>query len=72
MDQHPNNESWQVDVGGQVYSATFAELGEWIGDGALQPEDMVRKGNLRCIKARKVPGLVPFFNAKAKGEPMPV
>jgi hypothetical protein len=72
MDQPSNNESWQVDVGGQVYTATFAELGEWIGDGALQPEDKVRKGNLRWIEARKVPGLIPFFNAKTSGEPIPV
>lgn len=72
MGKHISEESWQVDVGGQIYSASFGELGEWIGEGSLQPEDKVRKGNLRWIEARKVPGLIPFFNAKAKGEPMPV
>src|SRR5688572_18315589 len=66
-----NNEIWQVEVGGQVYEAPFAELPEWIGEGSLQPDDKVRKGNLRWIEARRVPSLVPFFNAKVKGEPMP-
>ena len=66
-----NNEIWQVEVGGQVYEAPFAELSEWIGEGSLQPDDKVRKGNLRWIEAKRVPTLVPFFNAKAKGEPMP-
>jgi len=65
-------EIWQIEVGGQVYEAAFGELGDWIGEGSLQPEDKVRKGNLRWIEARRVPGLVPFFNAKAKGVPLPV
>ncbi|MEO8572350.1 MAG: hypothetical protein ABI481_00150 [Pyrinomonadaceae bacterium] len=65
-------EIWQVEVGGQVYEAAFAELGDWIGEGSLQPDDKVRKGNLRWIEARRVPGLVPFFNAKEQGHPMPL
>ncbi|HUR98070.1 MAG TPA: hypothetical protein VMZ26_08415 [Pyrinomonadaceae bacterium] len=65
-------EVWQVEVGGQVYEAPFAELGDWIGEGSLQPDDKVRKGNLRWIEARLVPGLVPFFNAKEQGVPLPV
>ena len=72
MEQQTNSENWQVEVGGQIYDATFSDLGEWIGDGALQPEDKVRKGNLRWIEASKVPGLIPSFNAKAKGETLPV
>jgi len=71
MELRPNSESWQVEVGGQVYEASFAELGEWIGLDSLHLEDKVRKGNLRWIEARKVPGLVPFFNAKARGEALP-
>ena len=67
-----SNEIWQVEVGGQVYEAPFAELPDWIGGGSLQPEDKVRKGDLRWIEAKRVPALLPFFNAKAKGEPMPV
>lgn len=69
--QNPN-EIWQVEVGGQVYEAPFSELGVWIGDGALHPEDKVRKGNLKWLEARRVPSLVPFFNAKAQGQPLPV
>lgn len=65
-------EVWQVDVNGAVYEAAFGELPEWIDGGSLLPGDKVRKGNLRWIEARRVPSLVPFFNAKEKGEPMPV
>jgi hypothetical protein len=69
--QNPN-EVWQVEVGGQVYEAPFAELATWIGEGSLHPEDKVRRGNLRWVEARLVPGLIPFFNAKQQGAPMPV
>jgi hypothetical protein len=72
MEHQAINERWQVEVGGQVYDATFAELGQWVDEGALQPDDKVRKGNLRWIEARKVPGLLPFFNAKARGEAIPI
>src|SRR5688500_3701668 len=69
----PNTqEIWQVEVGGQVYEAPFGELGDWIGEGSLLPEDKVRKGNLRWIEARRVPSLIPFFNAKEQGMPIPV
>ncbi len=66
------NEAWQVEVNGTIYDAPFSELPDWIDGGSLLPEDKVRKGNLRWIEARRVPALVPFFNAKGKGEPMPV
>lgn len=72
LQEHKLHETWQVEVGGTVYEAPFAELPDWISEGSLQPEDKVRRGNLRWIEARKVPQLVPFFNAKAKGEPPPV
>lgn len=72
MQEQNLNDMWQVDVNGTIYEAAFSELGEWIGGGSLLPEDKVRKGNLRWIEARKVPSLVPFFNAKASGQPMPV
>src|SRR5690349_9053605 len=72
MDIQNPTEMWQVEVSGQIYEADFAELSSWIGEGALHPGDKVRRGNLRWIEARKVPSLVPFFNAKEKGEPMPV
>ena len=70
---NPNpNEIWQVEVGGQVYEAPFGELPTWIDEGSLLPTDKVRKGNLRWIEARRVPTLTPFFDAKAKGLPLPV
>ena len=68
MSELTTNESWQVEVNGQVYDAQFDELATWINDGALQPEDKVRRSNLRWIEARKVPALLSFFNAKAGGE----
>lgn len=72
MNRDNPNEVWQIEVGGQVYEAPLAELPDWIGEGSLQPADKVRKGNLRWIEARKVPALIPFFNAREKGEPIPV
>ena len=72
MSQQNLQEIWQIEVGGQVYEAAFGELGEWIAEGSLQPEDKVRKNNLRWIEARKVPNLIPFFNAKEQGTGMPV
>jgi len=68
----PNpNDAWQVEVNGQVYPASFSELADWIAEGALLPDDKVRRGNLRWIEARRVPTLTPFFNAKASGLPPP-
>ena len=66
-----SKEIWNVEVNGQVYEASFAKLTDWIAEGALQPEDKVRRGNLRWIEAKKVPTLVAFFNAKTKGLPLP-
>jgi len=71
MSESEQNEAWQIEVNGQVYEASFAEMADWIADGALQPEDKVRRGNLRWIEARKVPTLTAFFNAKASGSPLP-
>jgi hypothetical protein len=72
MSEPNSNEIWQVDVGGTIYDAAFSELPEWIEGGSLLPADKVRKGNLRWIEARRVPSLIPFFNAIEEGEPMPV
>ncbi len=72
MNAQEQQEMWQIEVGGQVYEASFVEMTEWIAEGSLQPEDKVRKGNLRWIEARKVPTLTTFFNAKQKGLPPPV
>lgn len=72
MGEENLQERWEVEAGGQIYAAAFGELPEWIGEGSLLPGDKVRKGNLRWIEASKVPYLIPFFNAKAHGQPMPV
>ena len=64
-------EVWQVEVNGQVYETTFGELPGWIADNALVETDKVRRGELRWLEAGRVPSLVPFFNAKAAGEPLP-
>jgi hypothetical protein len=61
------NEIWQVDVSGQVYEASFAELAQWVTEGSLLPQDKVRRGNLRWLDAIKVPALYGFFNAKELG-----
>ncbi len=66
------NDFWQAEVLGQIYETNFAEMAEWISDGALTPTDKVRRGNLRWIEAGKVPKLLPFFNAKERGIEPPV
>lgn len=58
------DEVWQTSVNGQIYETDFAGLVEWIAEGSLQPQDKVRKGNLRWIEANKVPALHSFFNAR--------
>ena len=67
-----HQELWQIEVGGKTYEAVLAELPDWISEGSLLPSDKIRKGNLRWIEASKVPTLIPFFNAKEKGEPLPI
>lgn len=64
MNISDSEEKWQVEVGGQIYEASFEELAQWIDEGALLPLDKVRRGNLRWIEAQKVPGLRTFFNNK--------
>ncbi len=65
-------EVWQIDVGGQIYEAKFEAVAQWIFEGSLLPQDLVKRGNLRWIEARKVPVLLNFFNAKEQGLPPPV
>lgn len=70
MDEPNFQEMWQIEVGGQIYEANLSEMVDWIAGGSLQPEDKVRKGNLRWIEARKVPTLTRFFNASAASHPV--
>ena len=71
MNAQNDAEIWQVEVNGEIYHADFAELTSWVADGALQPADKIRRGNLRWIEAGKVPVLTAFFNARATGQPPP-
>jgi hypothetical protein len=66
MSEPAQSEIWQVEVGGQVYEAGADVLAEWISEGALQPHDMVRRGNLRWIEAGKVPHLALCFRNKTR------
>ncbi len=65
-------EVWQIDAGGQIYEASFEEMAQWIFEGSLLRQDMVKRGTLRWIEAHRVPALMQFFNAKDRGEPPPV
>ncbi len=66
------SELWQVEVNNQIFEANIEELCQWIAEGALQPNDKVRHGNLRWLEANRVPTLLKFFNAKERGLPFPV
>ncbi len=67
INKNQSNDFWQAEVLGQIYDTNFAEMTQWITDGALMPTDKVRRNNLRWLEAGKVPTLLPFFNAKEHG-----
>ncbi len=56
-----SQEMWQVEVQGHIYEANIEEIIEWINEGSIQPDDKVRKGSLRWLKAEKVPELYTHF-----------
>ena len=62
---------WQIQVNERVYDANFEEVVEWINEGAILPEDKIRRGNLRWIKANKVPELYEYFHAETLGAEFP-
>ncbi len=72
MNEVNQNEIWQISVNEVLYETSFEELTQWITEGALMPQDKVRRGNLRWIEAGKVPLLHGFFNAKELGATPPV
>ena len=43
MSDQIQQETWQVEVGGQIGEAAFNELPDWIAEGSLLPDDKVRK-----------------------------
>ena len=56
-----SHEVWQVEVQGNIYEANVEEIIEWINEGSVLPEDKVRKGSLRWLKADRVPELYTHF-----------
>lgn len=54
-------EIWYVDVQNSIYEASFEEVIEWIKEGAILPEDKVRRGNLRWLSASRVPEFHAHF-----------
>lgn len=71
MKESKLEETWQVDVSGQIYETNFEGLVNWISEGSLMRGDKIRRGNLRWLEAGKIPLLFGFFNAKEAGQPMP-
>lgn len=64
-----SQEIWQIEVQDRVYEATLDEVIEWIKEGAVQPEDRIRRGNLRWLSAGRVPELSKHFHPGAADEP---
>jgi hypothetical protein len=57
---------WQVAAEGRLYEADSDEMIQWINEGALLPEDLVKHGQLRWLEAGKVPILQKYFLALAE------
>jgi hypothetical protein len=56
-----SHEIWHVDVQNNIYEASYEEVIQWIKEGAILPEDKVRRGNLRWLSANKVPEFNRYF-----------
>ena len=56
-----SGELWHVDVQNRIYEARYEEVIEWIKEGAILPEDKVRRGNLRWLSASKFPEFNRYF-----------
>ena len=54
-------ELWQIEVQNRIYQADTSELIEWIKEGSIQPDDKVRRGNLRWLNANRIPQLRIYF-----------
>src|SRR6266436_1445155 len=55
-------ELWKVECPDGVFETDIETLMQWIGEGIVQSEDRVCKGNLRWIEAYKVPALKRVFD----------
>ena len=66
MNEQNLQEIWQVEVNGEIYETDVENLADWIAEGALQPQDKVRRGNLPWREAGKIGLLNNFFKAEKK------
>lgn len=66
-----SQDAWQISVNERIYDASVEEVVEWINEGAILPEDKIRRGNLRWIRADKVPELYEYFHAEKSGAEFP-
>ncbi len=57
-------ETWQVEVDGNIYETDFAGLTQWIAESSLLPDDKVRRGDLPWMQAKHVSALAPFFSGQ--------
>ena len=64
-----SQELWQIEVQDRIYEATLDEVIEWIKEGAVLPEDRIRRGNLRWLSAGRVPELRKHFHPDTADEP---
>ena len=44
-----SHNTWQVFAQDRIFEAEYEELIQWIKEGAVLPEDKVRRGNLRWL-----------------------
>ena len=58
------NEIWQVMSRGEIYQADLPTLKQWIFEGAVLPEDKVRKGGFNWIEAGHAPMLRTAFTGE--------
>jgi hypothetical protein len=71
MTEQNQNEIWQVMIGEELHEADLETLKQWVINGQVQPEDMVRKGNLRWIEAHRAPALRSAFSGEPEPTPPP-
>ena len=63
-----SQEVWLIEVNDRIYEANFEEVVQWINEGAIQPDDKIKRGNLRWLEAGKVPLLYEHFQAAQLSE----
>jgi hypothetical protein len=64
----PETEIWQVSTPDGVYQADLRTLKQWVAEGAVLPNDRVRKGSLNWIDAGRAPMLRRVFSGEERVE----